>query len=399
MDFDEFVEKYSHADVGDLLLHAPREAAGIDLREAATQISARQTARQKLPLWAATRGVRFGSRLNMEQCSSEQTARYKSRLVARLQPQAMADLTGGMGVDCVMMARAVPTMHVTYVERDPALCALARRNFPLLGAGEPTVVCGEAEDALLRLGRQQLIYIDPARRDTHGQRTYALGDCTPRVPDLLPALRGLTDWLLLKLSPMLDVQEAMRQVGGAEEVHVVSVEGECKELLLLSRLAPTDSATPQPTPDATPIHCVNLTKRGDSDLTFTLAEERGAVCPLATTVGGYLYEPNASVLKGGALRTVGLRYGLRKLAPNSHLYTGTELVADFPGRKFRYLGEFDPRQTRRASVTVRNYPLSADRLRRQLRLSEGGSDTLLATTLADGRHVLLHCQAASDPLS
>lgn len=437
MDFDEFIEKYSQADVTDLLLHVPHEAGGIDLQEAARQIAARQTARLKLPLWAATRGIRYGQRLNMEQCSSEQTAAYKARIVARLQPQSLADLTGGMGVDFVMMGRALPAACLTYVERDDALCRLARHNFPLLGLDRAHVVCAEAETMLQQLPRQELIFMDPARRDTHGQRTYALDDCTPRVISLLPLLRTKTTWLLLKLSPMLDVQQAVRQLGGAQEVHIVSVEGECKELLILARLAPADNEDPASQevpagsiasaasvppvdfsdfpvsvdfPDISlsfPIHCVNISRAGVSDFLFTYAEERAAECPLAASVDRYIYEPNASVLKAGALKSVAVRYGLRKLAPNSHLYTANDYVPDFPGRHFRFIAEYVPSKGKkgaksqqdgtapltRASITVRNYPLTAEELRRRLRLRDGGPTTLFATTLSDGRHVLLRCEA------
>lgn len=426
MDFDEFIEKYSEADVSDLLLHTPREADGIDLREAARQIAARQTARQKLPLWAATRGLRYGQHINMEQCSSEQAAAYKARLVQRVRPQAVADLTGGMGVDFAMMGRALPSARLTYVERDEALCCLARHNFPLLGLPSAQVVCAQAEEALPLLPRQDLIFMDPARRDTHGQRTYALDECTPRVISLLPLLREKTAWLLLKLSPMLDVQQAVRELGGAEEVHIVSVEGECKELLILSRLAhgskesnnsnekiekidSKDSTASPDFPASLPIHCVNLSRAGLSDFLFTRAEEREADCPLAASVGRYLYEPNASVLKGGALKTVALRFGLLKLAPNSHLYTADRYVYGFPGRAFRYEGEYNPPKGKkkktdcaaaeplaRASITVRNYPLTPDELRRRLRLRDGGATTLFATTLADGRHALLRCATAGE---
>lgn len=458
MELEDFVHLYRTCDVNDLLLHAPREAAGLDLHAATAQISGWQKARHKLPLWASTPHIRFGSQLNMEQCSSQRTAEYKGCIVSMLfggQGRAdgtvrIADLTGGMGVDSVMMARSLGTrVRLTFVEQDAWLCKLARHNFPLLIEGTWEVRHCNAEDALNTLPRQHLIYIDPARRDRHGSRTYALRDCTPYVTPLLPRLSEKADWLLVKLSPMLDVQEAIRELGGVAQAHVVSLEGECKELLLLKLLSPSpttatqdltqphtssptitsrDAAYPlhSPSPHAaqtlngaaeersqTPtIHCVNLEHGTAHDFTFSYEEERYAQCLFAESIGKYLYLPNASILKAGAWRSVAARYGLRKLSPNSHLYTNDDFIGGFPGRTFHFIGEITQGKGKRkpmrpqgdtptselaalggrANITVRNYPLSAEQLRRKLKLRDGGADTVIGTTLRNGRHVLLHCR-------
>jgi len=428
MELEDFVYRYRTHDVNDLLLHAPREAAGLDLREAAAQISGWQRARRKLPLWADTPHIRFGTQLNMEQCSSQRTAEYKGSIVSQLLGGRLpadgivrlADLTGGMGVDSVMMARGLSLpVRLTFVERDARLCELARHNFPLLMEGDWEVRHADAEAVLDDLPRQHLIYMDPARRDRHGARTYALRDCTPCVPPLLPRLRGRADWLLLKLSPMLDVQEAIRELGGVAQVHVVSLEGECKELLLLKSLSPSSQEGGRlangEAEDALPhtaIRCVNLGCGTVSDFTFTYDEERHADCLFAESIGKYLYLPNASILKAGALRSIAARFALRKLSPNSHLYTHDDFIDGFPGRAFRFIGEIAASHGRRqaqqaqggapssglsalggrANITVRNYPLTAEQLRRKLKLRDGGADTLIATTTEKGRHVLLHCR-------
>lgn len=437
MTLHDFILKYRTHDVQELLLHAPSDAGDIDLRAAAVQISGWQTARTKLPLWASTEGVLFGEHLNLEQCSSEQSADYKATLVAELlhacypesEPYLLTDLTGGMGVDSTMMVREVGgKVHLTFVEQNENLCQLARHNLPLLTQTEAyegkgcnlsiklggcQVVCQQAEEVLPLLPHQHLIYLDPARRDRHGARTYALADCSPNVPLLLPLLKEKTDWLLLKLSPMLDVQQALRELGQAETVHVVSIEGECKELLILIRcgsLSEEKISSPNPIHDAaeikgtvsindfTPIHCVNITQSHTQSFEFTLAEERTCDCQFADSIEEFLYEPNASVLKAGALHSIAHQYGLRKLAPNSHLYTSGIFIKEFPGRKFRFIEEYNRKKKRavpleRANITVRNYPLTPDQLRRKLKLRDGGTQTLFATTLVTGQHVLLLCES------
>lgn len=424
MELEDFVTRYRTCDVDDLLLHTPREAEGLDMHAAAAQISGWQRARHKLPLWASTPHIRFGTQLNMEQCSSQRTAEYKGRVIRGLlvgqgtadETVRLADLTGGMGVDSVMMARELGLRaHLTFVEQDALLCELALHNFPLLIGGEWEVRHASAEDALDDLPRQHLIYMDPSRRDRHGARTYALRDCTPCVTTLLPRLAGKADWLLLKLSPMLDVQEAIRELGGVAEAHVVSLGGECKELLLLKSLSPSlEEESRETLPHDPAIRCVNLGRGTAFDFTFRYEEERHAECLYADSIGKYLYLPNASILKAGALRSIAVRYGLRKLAPNSHVYTNDDFIDDFPGRTFDFIGEITQCNGRRkpqqpqgeapasglptlgggVNITVRNYPLSAEQLRRKLKLRDGdaNADTLIATTMRNGRHVLLHCR-------
>ncbi len=385
-----FILNHRTDDVRDLLLHAA--PADIDLRTAAVQISGWQTARRKLPLWAATDGILYPAHLPMEQCSSQATAAYKAELAGGWMEGEvrLADLTGGFGVDSTMMIRRLPQARLTWVERDEGLCRLARHNFPLLGVERVEVVCGEAEDSLRRLPRQHLIYIDPARRDSNGGRTVRIADCTPDVARLQTELRARADRVMVKLSPMLDLSEAERLLGGLEEIHVVSVDGECKELLAVLRA--TDTAEPV-------IHCINL-GRTPAHFHFTRTAENALTCRYAERIGAYLYEPNASVLKAAAFRTVAVAFGLSKLHPDSHLYTSDVPVDSFPGRRFAVMGlcGFGKKELRslladtpKANLTIRNFPLSVARLRQRLHLAEGGDTYLFATTLRDGSHVLIRC--------
>ena len=459
-----FIRKHRDDDVRALMLRAERYPE-VDVRAAAVQVQGWQTARKKLPLWASTEGILFPEHLSMEQCSSQRAAEYKGSLAVRLaeglqamenksdpicdEPRRMAnlgsaesaparhsahasmalrslnrtlhlnnavrhssfliphssffrvtDLTGGFGVDTTMIVRALQAagwgVVITWVERQSALCALAQHNLPLLGVERVEIRCGEAEEALKQLPHQHLIYIDPSRRDAHGGRVVALGDCQPDVARLLPLLLAKAEYVLVKLSPMLDLTETLRSLP-AVEVHVVSVEGECKELLLLLSASAAES---EPT-----IHCVNISQRQTSLFRFTRSEEQSAACTYAEAVGAYLFEPDASVMKAAAFRTVARRFGLSKLHPNSHLYTSPSPVAAFPGRMFRVLGTCSvgrrPLQallrslsdgSRSFHLAVRNFPLSADALRKQLGVREGGSHYLFATTLLSGSRCLILCE-------
>ena len=384
-DFKEFLRAHRTVDVHELLLAQSRYPE-IDMAAAAQQISGWQMARQKLPLWAETEGILFPPHLNMEQCSSQLAAMYKGQIVAG--GKSMTDLTAGFGVDATMLAQKY--QHLNYVERDAVLCDIAQNNLSLLGVTDFSLYPEEAAEVLRRLPHQDLIYIDPARRGRHGQRVYALTDCTPDVTEMQDVLLEKADTVLLKLSPMLDVQLVMRSLKHITEVHIVSVNGECKELLVKQNV----SNIP------TQFFCVNIKKEGRTDVfQFTSESEQTAVCHYADAVDKYLYEPNASLMKAAPFKRLAEKYGLLKISPISHLYTSNQLVEDFPGRIFQVentltLNKRDVKEKlaglQQANITVRNFPLTVAQLREKLKLKEGGKDYLFATTLKDGKHILIH---------
>lgn len=359
----------------------------IDAAFALRQIEGWQRLRAKVPSWAAVDGLLYPPRLSLEQCSGEAAARYKAALAARLCPHGgtFIDLTGGLGVDFSFIARTFG--RAVYVERNGELCRLARHNFPLLGLADAEVVQSGAEEYLSAAPRAGLFFLDPARRDGNGRKTVLVEDCEPDAAALMPRLRALSPVVLLKLSPMLDWHRAAQTLGGVAEVHAVASGGECKELLLVCTDVPTGIV----------VHAVE----GDVCFVFRPEEEAAAQPVYAGEVGDFLFEPGPAVLKAGAYRLTAVRYGLHKLHPNTHLYTGAAAVADFPGRVFRVVRVCDfskaalralCRDVPRANLAVRNFPETVAGLRRRLRLAEGGDDYLFATTLAGGRHVLVHCR-------
>lgn len=380
-----------------LALKRPPE--GVDLHAALQQIEGWQIAERKLPSWAVRDGIWFPPRLSMEQCSSEQTAVYKRELVRRLLglgesslAGTMMDLTGGFGIDFSFLA--VLFTRAVYMERQPELCRIARHNFEVLGLRQAEVREGDSSACLQEWPDADLCFIDPARRDAAGRKTVAIEDCVPDLSQLQGAIRRKSRFCLVKLSPMLDIQAALRVLEGVAEVHAVCVQGECKELLFVM--------SDHDTTGTVAYHCVDIGPDGKmKSLAFTEKEEREASCNYVSEVGGYLYEPNAAILKCGGYRVLATRYGLCKLHPNSHLYTSDVLCKDFPGRVFRVervsgfgkqkLGEM-LKGIPKANLAVRNFPETVVVLRKRLRLKEGGDTYLFATTLHDGRRVLVLCR-------
>lgn len=303
----------------------------------------------------------------------------------------LTDLTGGFGVDFTSLAPLF--RQATYVERQEHLCQLAAHNFALLGLQQFQIHHGDAEEYLKSMERVDWIFIDPARRGAHGQKVVFIADCEPDVKRLEPLLLEKAGHVLIKLSPMLDITQALRDLPHAQRCYILSVDGECKEMLVV--LGDRKAASP----DEVEMVCevvrkgkvscrVALTKRMEEE-----SRPRYAAEPL-----NYLYEPDASLLKAGMFNCITQRYPVAKLHPNSHLYTSEELVPHFPGRTFRItgygawskkgMGSLIP-DTRQANITVRNFPLSAEALRKQFKLKEGGRYTLFGTTIGNNRKILI----------
>lgn len=388
-----FIRAHRHADVRQLALRpAPQ---GVDLRAALQQIEGRQAAARKLPSWAERDDLLFPPRLAMEQCSSEATARYKQTVVRRWLDRCgspepvLTDLTGGFGIDFSFLAPLF--RRAVYMERQPELCRIASHNFRVLGLPQAEVRAADSSLHPEDWPASDCCFADPARRDAAGHKTVAVSDCEPDLDALQEAIRRKSRFCLIKLSPMLDIGEALRTLRHIAEVHAVSVQGECKELLLVMT---------GDEPQGTVFHCTNIGS-GQPDFSFTPAEEEEAACTWAARPGRFLYEPNASIMKCKAFRSLAARYALQKLHPNSHLYTSDEWRPGFPGRAFAVEAccGFGKKELKallkdlpQANLTVRNFPATVAALRQRLRLKEGGDTYLFATTAADGHHIMVRCR-------
>ena len=366
---------------------------------------------RKLPSWH-TAGVFLPTPLALEQCSSEEAARYKRRFVQK--GEVLLDLTGGFGVDFTALASEAGS--AVYVERQAELVSAARFNLPrLLPAKDLVIIEGESLpqlEELLATYQPSLIFLDPARREGQdtARRVYAIEDCEPDLHRLLPELHTLVEELqlphfprlLVKLSPMLDVVHTLRSIPGVKELHVVSVRGEAKELLLLIDL---ERATEKPQPESVTIIAQDLRPDGsvpEFSLVRALAQEEQEEAHYAHAPLRYLFEPHAALMKTGLYRSIGAVYGLEALHPNSHLYTADTLPeAPFPGRVFAIEAVYPfassqlkalGREIGAAQITCRNFPLRPEALRAKLRIKDSAELTLFGTTASDGSHVLIRCR-------
>ena len=325
----------------------------------------------------------------MEQCSSEQTARYKALIAGK--GALIVDLTAGFGVDMAFMSQAF--QKAIYVERQAPLCAISSDNYKLLGLNHIEVICADGIDYLHQLEHADLIFLDPARRDDHGARTYGIADCTPNVLELRDELLKKADRVMLKLSPMLDWRKAVEDLGHVNEVHIVSVDNECKELLVIL------SKEEKPLK----LFCVNNDQVFEGDQGDWLNERSIAEIrvPVPMSSQAYLFEPNASIMKAGCFTLLEQRFNVSQLDKNSHLFVSDHDISDFPGRRFTIekTTSMNKRELKtalagidKANITVRNFPLSVAELRKRLKLKDGDNLYLFATTLADGQHQLFLCR-------
>lgn len=378
----DFIREHASARVKDLAFKSDKYP-DVDFMFALEQIEGRQKAAQKLPYWASVDGIVYPPHISMEQCSSEATARYKASLVSRLLTDlhSMVDLTGGFGVDFSYLAQSFDS--ATYVEQQAHLCRNAIHNFKCLQLDHTHVVCTDGVEYLRQISPVNLIFLDPARRDNHGARVFSIEDCSPNVLDIEKTLLSKADFVIVKLSPMLDWHDAVRKLKHTIEVHIISVGNECKELLLVMSAKNTKTLE---------IHCVN----DEVDFVYTEAEVVDSSWKKVDMVS-YLYEPNSSIMKAGCFDVLYKRFPITAVGKNSHLYVSDSVVEEFPGRKFviETITTMNKKELRKAlvgiskaNITVRNFPMDVATLRKRLKIKDGGDVYIFATTNNDGGHIL-----------
>ena len=425
----DFIRQHQDDDVRQLAFLGSKYPE-VDMPFALDQIRGRKMARVKLPRWASLEGIIYPPHISMEQCSSESTALYKAELAARLlglpassfsEEIEFVDLTGGFGVDFSYIATRLGVKSM-YVERQAHLCEAAKENFERLGLKNAIVKNGDgievlhsflpkkddaasADDSLgitydqsrsllkTNLGLK-IIFIDPARRDDAGNKVVSLKDCTPDVTVLQEEMLSKTDYVIIKLSPMLDWHRAISELSHVREVHIISVNNECKELLLV--LSTRNMG------ENLRIYCINDVQSFVCD-ELDMESSSVKIAPSTLEEMQYLYEPNASLMKAGCFGVLSGRYDARMLSKNSHLFVSREPIAAFPGRSFRIIAvsSFNKKELKRhlsgitkANIATRNFPLSVAELRKRLKLKDGGETYIFATTLSDESHVLVITEKA-----
>ena len=380
----EFIRIHANEDVRQLAFLGKKNPE-VDMAYALDQIAGRQKARIKIPSWAATDGIVYPPHISMEQCSSEQTARYKAKIAGK--GTRIVDLTAGFGVDMAFMSAGFK--EAVHVEQQSQLCTISSENYKRLGLHHIQVICSDGVTYLHQMEHADLIFIDPARRDQHGGRTYGIADCTPNVLEIIDEMLEKADRVMIKLSPMLDWQKAVSDVGHVSEVHIVSVGNECKELLLV--VEKEDKPLQ--------VFCVN----DDSVFSYHPNDEIGDFCP-QTESYNYLYEPNTSVMKAGCFNLISKHFGISQPDANSHLYLSDKMIEGFPGRGFviERICTMNKRELKealtgidKANIATRNFPLSVADLRKRLKLKDGGEVYIFATTDAKRGHLLMVCRKIS----
>lgn len=421
----DFIRQHQDDDVRQLAFLGSKYPE-VDMPFALDQIRGRKMARVKLPRWASLEGIIYPPHISMEQCSSESTALYKAELAARLlalpvsssfsEEIGLVDLTGGFGVDFSYIAARLGVKSM-YVERQAHLCEAAKENFGRLGLKNAIVKNGDgievlhsfhpkkkdaaSDDDSLGITYDQprsllktnlglkIIFIDPARRDDAGNKVVSLKDCTPDVTVLQEEMLSKTDYVIIKLSPMLDWHRAISELSHVREVHIISVNNECKELLLV--LSARNMG------ENLRIYCINDAQSFVCD-ELDMESSSVKIAPSTLEEMQYLYEPNASLMKAGCFGVLSGRYDARMLSKNSHLFVSQAPIEAFPGRSFRIIAvsSFNKKELKRhlsgitkANIATRNFPLSVAELRKRLKLKDGGETYIFATTLSDESHVLM----------
>ena len=426
----DFIRQHQDDDVRQLAFLGSKYPE-VDMPFALDQIRGRKMARVKLPRWASLEGIIYPPHISMEQCSSESTALYKAELAARLlglpasssgtemkaeNEIEFVDLTGGFGVDFSYIAARLGVKSM-YVERQAHLCEAAKENFGRLGLKNAIVKNGDgievlhsfhpkkkdaasADDSLgitydqprsllkTNLGLK-IIFIDPARRDDAGNKVVSLKDCTPDVTVLQEEMLSKADYVIIKLSPMLDWHRAISELSHVREVHIISVNNECKELLLVLSVRNMG--------ENLRIYCINDAQSFVCE-ELDMEASQVKIAPSTLEEMQYLYEPNASLMKAGCFGVLSGRYDARMLSKNSHLFVSQAPIEAFPGRSFRIIAvsSFNKKELKRhlsgitkANIATRNFPLSVAELRKRLKLKDGGETYIFATTLSDDSHVLV----------
>ena len=440
----DFIRQHQDDDVRQLAFLGSKYPE-VDMPFALDQIRGRKMARVKLPRWASLEGIIYPPHISMEQCSSESTALYKAELAARLlalpvsssfsEEIGFVDLTGGFGVDFSYIAARLGVKSM-YVERQAHLCEAAKENFGRLGLKNAIVKNGDgievlhsfhpkkkdaaSDDDSLGITYDQprsllktnpglkIIFIDPARRDDAGNKVVSLKDCTPDVTVLQEEMLSKADYVIIKLSPMLDWHRAISELSHVREVHIISVNNECKELLLVLS-ARNMGDMEASSADGEVKHAGNLRIYCVNDAQSFVCDELDMesspvrIAPPVLEEMQYLYEPNASLMKAGCFGVLSDRYDARMLSKNSHLFVSQAPIEAFPGRSFRIIAisSFNKKELKRhlsgitkANIATRNFPLSVAELRKRLKLKDGGETYIFATTLSNESHVLVITEKA-----
>ena len=391
----QFIEQYKNKKIPEIALLLSKQS-NLDKDFILNQINGIQKAKNKLPELANTNRILFPAKLSLEQCSSEQTAIYKSGLSKF---NSVIDLTGGFGIDSYYFSKKAK--QVTYIEPNKDLFKIVEQNFKTLGANNVQTINSTCEEFLNDSQQQfDLAYIDPSRRNEN-QKVFMLADCVPNIVELQSDIFNIAPKILVKTSPILDIKQSIKELKTVSAIWVISVNNECKEVLYLLE----DKSTTNPQ-----INTVNIGnslstkdvilsrvegKEKKQKFSFDFETEENTNTDYSEPLN-YLYEPNASILKAGAFKSITQTFEVKKIASNTHLYTSENLIKDFPGRIFKIENTipYQPKAfkklgIKKANVSCRNFKESVEQVKKKLNVKDGGDIYLFATTDNSNKPILI----------
>jgi len=378
-----YIEKNIDIDINKLILKkSPFDE--VSSKELAEQIQSKKSVQKKLPTWFKTKGIIFPPKLNAEQASSEPTAAYKKQLILK---GDLVDLTGGFGVDDFYFAKEAT--HVTHCELNKQLSAIVAHNAKVLQAENISFYVGDGKDYLHSIIKTDNIYVDPSRRKTSG-RTFLFEDCEPDIIGNLDLYLQKAKRTIIKAAPMLDIDAAVNTLRHVTEIHVVSLNNECKELLFVLDKSITNKT----------INCILINNLNTHIYSFNYKEEKDIDIAFSK-VKSFIYEPDAAFLKAGLFKTIAKEFKVEKLHANTHIYTSEFLVDNFPGRSLKVLEKLDFKsfsennKIKKANIITRNFPFKPDELKKKLKISDGGDVYLYFVTDKNENKVVIRCERLS----
>lgn len=382
IEIQEFINSNLKSDISSLLLKGiPFKF--IDTKVVIEQIEAKKRCEKKLATWYNTSNIYYPNKLNIEQTSSEVTARYKASLVSG---KSLIDLTGGFGIDAYFFSKQIK--RVTHCEINSQLSEIVKHNYGTLNISNITCVNQNGIDVLKQLEQQfDWVYIDPSRRNDSKQKVFLLSDCTPNIKTFQSLFLKYTEHVMIKTSPLLDLSATLSELNNVKEIHIIAVNNDVKELLWILERNYDSKVI---------IKTINLQKESVQNFEFNFEDESLTQVEYSEPLA-YLYEPNSGILKAGAFNSVSQQFEIEKLHKHSHLYTSKELI-NFPGRSFKIEKQlpfnkksFAKEKILKANITTRNFPLSVNDIRKKLKIKDGGNVYLFFTTNLNEEKIILVC--------
>lgn len=382
-DVQAFISQNINADIKQLLLKKS-PFSNVSIQEIVQQIKGRKTAQKKFPFLMEDHLV-FPPNLNLEQASSQSTAEYKGK---NLIGKSFLDLTSGFGIDAYFLSQNFE--EVTLVEQNYDLIKIVEHNWKVLNR-KANFINQNLEEYIESLREPKtdtytkfdVIYLDPARRDQNNKKKFLLEDLSPNLLEIEEKLRSISDKIIVKLSPLIDISYLVSELKNINEIKIIAVRNEVKELVLIM-----ENKEKKEKSKDTKITCVNL-ESDEPEFSFYINEEKNATSQFSETLN-FLYIPNNSILKAGAFNIISEKFGLKKLHPNTHFYTSENKIENFPGRvlKVEKIDGKNLKKNDQFNIVSKNYPLKPDEIKKKYRLKDGGDHYLIFTQSINEKVIL-----------